>query len=395
MHHDRCSPNISMENGQLPLDLPEGVPPLRSFFLYLTTGCNLCCRHCWITPTFVNGQQAPGDFLNIDLLKDAVTEAKPMGLFQAKLTGGEPTLHPQFAQIVDVLTAEGMRMDMETNATLIDAPLARHLKKNTNVWFVSVSLDSADPESHDRFRRVPGAFEAAVRGIKHLVDAGYQPQVIMSPYRGNVDEIKALVELAVSLGAGSVKFNPVTRTGRGIAMHEQGEALDYEEILQLVHFVYDVLQDQTPIPLMIIVPPALLRVGELLRIKNGGGACHVRHILGLLGTGEMALCGIGRNIPELCFGNLGKDTIRDVWIEHPTLKQLRQDLKGPYPGICGECIHAPRCLTHCVAQNYMENKKLVWPSFLCAEAERRGEFPRSRRRSLLNFESEDTIRVRA
>ena len=42
------------------LDLPEGVPPLRAFYLYMSTGCNLRCRHCWITPRFVRGEPDPG-----------------------------------------------------------------------------------------------------------------------------------------------------------------------------------------------------------------------------------------------------------------------------------------------------------------------------------------------
>ena len=364
------------------LDLPEGVPPLNSFYLYLSTGCNLACRHCWITPTFVDGEPSSGDCLDVDLLRRAVAEAKPLGLSRGKLTGGEPTLHPQFVEIVDMLTAEGLGMDMETNGTLIDAPLARHLKEETKLSFISVSLDGANPETHDAFRSVPGAFEAALRGLGHLVDAGYgNVQVIMSPHRGNLGELEDLVNLAVERGAGSVKFNPVTRSGRGIAMHERGEALDYDEVIDLVHRVLGELQDRTPISLRIMLPPALMTVKELHRTASGGGSCHVRHILGILGTGDMALCGVGRNVPALCFGRLGQDSVRDVWLSHPTLLQLRRDLDEAYPGVCGECLHALRCLTHCVAQNYVDSGHLVWPSAMCAEADLRGVFPDSRRRN--------------
>jgi SynChlorMet cassette radical SAM/SPASM protein ScmF len=379
-----CDPDelaATVEVERRTLDLPEGVPPLNSFYLYLATGCNLACRHCWITPTFVHGQPSPGDCLDIDLLRQAVAEAKPLGLSHAKLTGGEPILHPRFVAIVDMLTAEGLGLDMETNGTLIDAALARHLKEQTNVGFISVSVDGARAETHDHFRGVPGAFAAALRGLSYLVDVGYKPQVIMCPHRGNIGELEDLVALAVERGAGSVKFNPVTRSGRGIAMHERGEALDHDEVLALVRRVRGELQDRTPIPLKIMTPPALSTVGELLHTQDTGGSCHVRHILGILGSGEMALCGIGRNVPELCFGCLGTDSVREVWLSHPVLLRLRQDLDGTYPGVCGECIHAARCLTHCVAQNYVDSGHLVWPSELCAEMERRGIFPASRRRT--------------
>ena len=383
------------------LDLPEGVPALGSFYLYLTNGCNLACRHCWITPTLVDGGPSPGPAtglspgacLDLGLLRDAVAEAKPLGLSSAKLTGGEPTLHPQFAEVVALLTAEGLQLNMETNGTLIDASLARTLKEETNLGFVSVSLDGACADTHDRFRGRPGAFEAALRGLGHLVDAGFEPQVIMSPHHGNVGEVDAVVQLAVERGAGSVKFNPVTRSGRGIAMHERGEALDYDEVMALARYVRGRLQERTSIPLRISTPPALSTVGELLRDKDLGSSCNVRHVLGLLGSGEMALCGIGRNVPALCFGRLGRDSVREVWLSHPALLQLRRDLDdvGAFPGVCATCVHAAQCLTGCVAQNHLDSGHLVWPAALCAEAERRGAFPASRRRIGEGLEDEGRL----
>jgi SynChlorMet cassette radical SAM/SPASM protein ScmF len=372
-----CDPNLRPDVPTL--ELPDGVPPLTTFYLYLTAGCNLRCRHCWVAPSFVDGEPVPGEALEPELLQRAVTQARSLGLQSAKLTGGEPLLHPQFLEIVDYLTAEGIRTYMETNGTLLDAALARHLKENTSLWFVSVSLDGPTAAIHDPFRGVEGSFDAAVDGIRHLAAAGYRPQIIMSPHRGNVEHVEDVVKLAVELGAGSVKFNPVTSTGRGVGMHKRNETLGAEEILELAHSVRGELQERTPIRLYLNTPPALYTVGELVRGGNEG-MCHVRHILGILGTGEMALCGIGQTIPELCFGNLRETSVEEVWLHHPVLLQLRRDLEGPYPGLCGQCIHAGRCLTHCVAQNYQDTGRLVTPSWLCAEADTRGLFPTGRLR---------------
>ena len=359
--------------------MPPDVPALKMFYLYLSAGCNLHCRHCWITPTFVQGKPVPAECLDFDLLKIAVAEAKPMGLSSAKLTGGEPTLHPQFRAVVDFLTAQGLDLSMETNGTRIDRDLAVHLVSKTNLRRVAVSLDSPDAAEHDRFRGVPGAFADAVRGIGHLVAAGLRPQIIMSVYRGNLERIDGLIELALQLGAISVKFNPVTRSGRGAEMHRQGQGLDFDEWLALIRRIRGPLRERYPIHLNAMVPPAMSTVKELLRYGGEGAGCHVRHILGILGTGEIALCGIGRNLPELCFGKLGRDSLREVWMNHPVLRQMRQDLAGPFPGVCGDCLHAGRCMTHCLAQNYEANGQLVSPSPLCAEAVRRGVFPATRR----------------
>ena len=388
--YDDLKPDRLPEKTKKKPDLPEGVPPLHTFYLYITNGCNHFCRHCWITPTFVNGKPSPGDCLDFDLLKGAVKAGQTLGLRQAKITGGEPVLHPQFKKIVDFMSDKCIKIYMETNATLIDSHLAQHLKENTTMWFISTSLDSPKAEIHDHFRGVKGAFQDTIKGIENLVNAGYRPQIIMCPHRGNVNDVEELVKLAVNLGAGSVKFNPVNPTGRGAIMHKKGETLDFDEIINLAHFIRNELQDRYDIPLCISTPPALSTIREILQTKKAGGECKVLYILGILGTGEMALCGIGRNIPELCFGRLGKDSLRKVWISHPTLINLRKDLQGDFPGICGDCIHSSRCLTHCVAINYALTGNLVHPYFLCEEAERRGCFPETRRRSFQgNYNKDD------
>lgn len=361
--------------------LPEGVPPLTGFYLYLVTGCNLACRHCWITPTFYRGQPSAGDCLNFDYLKMAVQEAKPMGLSMAKLTGGEPTLHPQFREIVDYLSAEGISLTMETNATLITPELAKHLRENSTMWFISTSIDGATAKTHDWFRAVPGAFDAAWRGIDNLVAAGFHPQVIMSPYRASRVEIDEVVRQAVEHGAGSVKFNPVMSSGRGAAMAKRGETFGPDEVIELAKYIRGELQSRTPIPLTIGLPPVFSSIADLLRDESTGGGCGIRNIIGLLGSGEMALCGVGRNMPDLVFGTLGKDSVRDVWSYNPTLVQLRKDLNTPFPGICGDCIHASRCLTHCAAYNYLDSGHLIHPSKLCHVVAERGDFPESRRKS--------------
>lgn len=373
------TPRLEIDSEARSVHALDVVPPLYSFYLYMTSVCNLRCRHCWVAPSFNPGQLSPKEYLDIDLLRRAVAEAKPFGLNSAKLTGGEPVLHPQFIDVVDLLTGEGLSLNMETNATLIDAALARYLKRNTNLAFISVSLDGPNPEVHDPFRGVEGSFENALRGLRHLVEAGYRPQLIMALHRGNIGYVEQVVELATEVGAGSVKFNPVVPSGRGLVLQERGEILDVEEVLQVARFVRGDLQRRTPIRLVLSTPLALYTVGELVH-RGPDGSCRVRHILGILSSGEMALCGIGRTVPELCFGNLRDVAVAEVWLNHPLLQRLRHELDAPYRGTCSQCIHSPRCLSHCVAQNYQQEGQFTAPFWLCAEARERGLFPTSRLR---------------
>lgn len=371
------------------LDLPEGVPPLRAFYLYLSNSCNLACRHCWITPRFIKNRPGSGDVIDVRALQSAIVEAKPLGLSTVKLTGGEPLLHPRFREIVDLVSQNELNMVMETNGTLLTAELASYLKNETTMKFVSVSVDSAVASKHDTFRGVNGAFDAVLRGLDHLVDAGYtNVQVIMSVHRGNRDEIEDVARLAAGRGAASIKFSPVNLSGRGFAMKERGETLDLNQRLALDNYIFHELGPRlrgegTTIELLLNTPPAMMPISEILRRQGDLGDCGVLGILGFLGSGEIALCGIGRNIPDLVYGTLGKDSIRTIWLNHPTIIKLRLLLVdvNNYPTLCRKCTLVKYCRTGCVALNYVNSKQLLWPDAMCIEAYQAGLFPKTRQKT--------------
>jgi SynChlorMet cassette radical SAM/SPASM protein ScmF len=362
-------------------DLPEGVPPLGTFYIYLSDNCNMRCRHCWIEPRFTDGKPDPGRIVDVEALREAVREGKTLGLSTAKLTGGEPMLHPRFLEVADMLEAEGLGVYMETNGTLLTAEVARHLKDRTKMSFISLSLDGPDAPTHDAFRGVAGAFDGALRGLSYLVDAGFKnTQVIMSVHHGNRAQIEALVNLVAARGAASVKLNPVTQTGRGSTMHQRGETLDFDELMELSRYIDYDLSPRAPIDVILNIPPALSSLRRLRRTGGSCGDCSVRGILGILGTNQYALCGIGATCPQFVYGQLGKDSVRDIWLTNPTILYLRRVLADVdnFPGICARCIHARSCRTGCVVDNFSESGQLIATEWMCAEAERRGLFPASR-----------------
>jgi molybdenum cofactor biosynthesis enzyme MoaA len=78
------------------------APPLNTLYLYLTEGCNLRCRHCWIEPPHQSARrQYPT--LEPGLLRHILHQAKPLGLSSVKLTGGEPLMHPRIGEILEIL----------------------------------------------------------------------------------------------------------------------------------------------------------------------------------------------------------------------------------------------------------------------------------------------------
>jgi SynChlorMet cassette radical SAM/SPASM protein ScmF len=209
--------------------------PLNQIYFYLTEGCNLRCRHCWIAPKY---QSERGFYpaLDLELFKTIIEQAKPLGLQGVKLTGGEPLLHPEINEILEHIQIEDLGLTVETNGVLCTPELA-HKMAACNNPFVSVSLDGADAETHEWVRGIEGCFEAALKGIRNLGEVGLRPQVIMTIMRHNKNQIEQVVRLAERSGVGSVKFNILQPTARGEKMHESGEALSIEELVDLGQWV--------------------------------------------------------------------------------------------------------------------------------------------------------------
>jgi SynChlorMet cassette radical SAM/SPASM protein ScmF len=349
--------------------------PLRQIYFYLTEGCNLSCRHCWLAPKFdPDGTRYP--VLSPEVFADVIRQAKPLGLEAVKLTGGEPLLHPQISTLIQTVRREGLRLAVETNAVLCTPELAAEIAA-VGKPFVSVSLDGADAAAHEWVRGIPGSFELAIQGIRNLTGAGVRPQIVFSMMRHNAGQVEAVIRLAENLGAGSLKFNVVQPTERGELLHESGQALGVAELIDLGRRVEGTLARGTNLRLIFHYPQAFQPLGRLAG-GDGGTACGIRGILGVLPQGEYALCGIGEHMPEMVFGDSKTDALAHIWSDHPVLNSIRAGMPDRLQGICGRCLMKSRCLGSCPAQNYYRGRSLFAPNWFCEAAEAQGLFPASR-----------------
>ncbi len=353
----------------------EGMPALRTLYFYLTEGCNLACRHCWMGPRFdPTGDHYPT--LPVELFETAIREAKPLGLSCVKLTGGEPLLHPHFSQLLEIVRREALRLIIETNGLLCTPEIAAEIAKSPN-RFVSVSIDGTDAATHEWVRGVPGSFEAARQAVRTLVAAGIRPQVIFTVMRANAGQVDAIVRMAEELSADSVKFNVVQPTARGEKLHENQETLPIADLIKLGRHVEEELAPKAKLKALIDYPPAFRALHRIAR-GEGGGACGIFGVLGVIAGGHYALCGIGEQVPDLVFGKVGKDRLEEIWRENATLKALREGLPERLEGVCGRCLMKRSCLGQCVAQNYYRKGSLFAPNWVCEQAEEAGLFPASR-----------------
>lgn len=364
------------------MELPASavLHPLHTIYFYLTEGCNLKCRHCWIDPKY-QGEGEQHASLDPSLFRKIIREAIPLGLTSVRLTGGEPLLHPAIGELLDCIGENGLQLSVETNGLLCSPQTAQDLRRSCETVFVSVSLDGVDAATHDWMRGVKGAFDKAVRGIHNLVEAGIHPQLIMTITRRNVGQVEQIVRMAESIGAESVKFNHLQPTARGSKMYENGEALSIGELVALGEWMERTLIPSTALRIDPGHPVAFRPLGRIFGNKPGEcGLCGIFGVLGVLASGKYALCGIGEHIPELVFGNAGSDDLDSVWAENPVLNDIRNGMPHRLQGICGECLFREKCLGSCIAQNYYAKRHLWAPFWYCQQAYEAGLFPSARLR---------------
>ena len=330
--------------------------PLTSLYLYLTDRCNLNCGHCWISPGFtpVPNSEEPAD-PSVSELLNFVDQARPLGLNRVKLTGGEPMLYPGFFDLVESLSSRGIGLDLETNATLIGPQEAENLARTTAL--VSVSLDGAEPETHDSIRGVKGAFTRSISALRELAKHGATTQVIMTLTRANICEIGPIIRLAGELGVSSLKINPVVPCGRAQSIFDRNQNLSPEELMALDRKLAE-NPGKTGVQVELDLPVGL----KSLKTLNSGspGMCMIRNILGVLSDGSLALCGIGQVEPDLVLGTLEDDLVR-IWNEADLFIWLREKLVEELEGICGRCFFSFYSKGPCPANTQALEKRQTPP----------------------------------
>src|ERR1700744_2722922 len=174
----------------------------------LTYACNLACVHCLSS----SGKRDPRELSTQDC-KNIIDELERMQVFYVNIGGGEPTVRPDFWELVDYATAHHVGGKFSTNGVRLDAAAAARLAASDYVD-VQISLDGATREVNDAVRGA-GSFDTAMRAMRNLRDAGFRGfklSVVMT--RQNIPQIDAFKSIADEFGA-QLRLTRLRPSGRG------------------------------------------------------------------------------------------------------------------------------------------------------------------------------------
>jgi putative mycofactocin binding protein MftB len=161
----------------------------------LTYACNLACVHCLSS----SGRRDPRE-LTTSECQAVIDTLQRMQVFYVNIGGGEPTVRPDFWELVDYATAHQVGVKFSTNGIKLDAAAARKLAASDYID-VQISLDGATAEVNDAVRGL-GSYETAIRAMANLAEAGFRGfKVSVVVTRHNVSQLDAFKQLADDHGA--------------------------------------------------------------------------------------------------------------------------------------------------------------------------------------------------
>jgi AdoMet-dependent heme synthase len=224
---------MSVTNGNGKHSQPAGENKARLVFWEVTKGCNLRCIHCRATATELSSPTDLPTRTALNIIDQIAAAANPILV----LSGGEPLYRSDIFQLARYATDKGLRVALATNGTLVTKDVARMIV-DSGVRRVSISLDGADPLTHDSFRGIPGAFEAAVRGLQNLKALGMSVQINMTIARHNAHQLPDVLQLARNLGADALHTFLLVPVGCGVDIAAE-QMVPPEEYERMLNWFYD------------------------------------------------------------------------------------------------------------------------------------------------------------
>jgi MoaA/NifB/PqqE/SkfB family radical SAM enzyme len=188
---------------------PRNYGPPR-LIVELTNLCNLHCGYCLRDEDAL--YNSPANYFSAELLSRVIREARAeMGVSRVMFTGGEATLHPRFAEILETVGAQGLKCSFVTNGWHFERIWPAIRDHREAVSHVAFSLDGATREAHDRWRG-DGSFVRLVRAFSRCRDAGVPFVVKVGIRRDTVPQLEQIALFAARMGSTAVNFSHLLPT---------------------------------------------------------------------------------------------------------------------------------------------------------------------------------------
>lgn len=330
----------------------------RSVDIEITSRCNLQCRYCYYydNPAVEYHDLSTAEWLQF------FDELGECAIMNVTLQGGEPFIRNDLPQLIEGIVKKRMRFNILSNGTLIDDTIAAFLADTGRCDSVQVSVDGSGPITHDPCRG-EGSFIAAIHGIKTLQRYGVPVTVRVTIHRHNVHDLEGIARLLLEdLGLGGFSTNSAEYFGS--CRHSAEEVMlttqDRQEAMETLLRLSERYDGRVSAQAGPLAEGKMWQRMEEARehgastFPNGGYltacGCHNSKIH-VRADGVITPCSM---LPHMELGRINRDSLTEVWQQHPDLNRLRQRHKIPLGDFefCTGCPYIPYCTGNCPGLAY-------------------------------------------
>jgi len=177
--------------------------------------CNLHCSYCFRADENLYNPHA--EFFPLELLRRLISEARAVAnITQINFTGGEPTLHPQFAETLNTVAEAGLTVSLVSNGWHFDRVWPAIKANRAALSHVAFSLDGITRETHDRWRG-QGSFDRLVQAFSRCYMSNLPFRLKIVIRRDLMDQLEQIALFAARMGAASLHFVHMMPTSTAVA----------------------------------------------------------------------------------------------------------------------------------------------------------------------------------
>jgi AdoMet-dependent heme synthase len=317
----------------------------------ITNNCNLTCNGC-----HANGGEDIYKEMDTNQAKQFIRELAEIKEFKTLIfTGGEPFLRTDLYELIDYSKKIGFYPIIASNATLMPDETIKSIKK-LGVTGVAVSIDSINPEKHDKLRGLNGCYEEVMNTIERLKKNGLYVQTNLTISKNNVDELEELIMHSDRVNSHVILLYQFITTGRG--KDKDDVSLNSQEFLELIKKTVVLQKSIKPV----IAPIGLPEYWAYLFSQKKNISKRERKFFPgcIAGKGMFYIKPNGDVWPcaflPVVAGNVFKEKPIDIWEKSEVYINLRNrnNLKGickncEYIDICGGC----RARAYAISGDYL------------------------------------------
>ncbi|MCX4816304.1 mycofactocin radical SAM maturase [Streptomyces sp. NBC_01239] len=316
----------------------------------LTYACNLACTHCLSS----SGRRDPRE-LSTDEAKAVIDELEAMQVFYVNIGGGEPTVRPDFFELLDYATEHHVGVKFSTNGVRITPAVARRLAANSYVD-VQVSLDGATAEVNDAVRG-RGSYDTAVRALANLAEAGLRnAKLSVVCTRHNIPQLDEFKAIADRYGA-QLRLTRLRPSGRGADVWD-----DLHPLPEQQRELYDWLMANGD---RVLTGDSFFHLSAFGSALPGLNLCGAGRVVCLIDpVGDVYACPFAIH-DEFLAGNVrGNGGFTGVWRQSELFQRLRAPQQA---SACTSCSFFDSCKGGCMAAKFFTGLPLDGPDPECVQ----------------------------